>query len=154
MTNKKILIVNGVQLDQTTPDGDRPSLEQIRKTCVESCRLSGVDIDFRQSNDAEEIVRWIIEDHQGLGGLLFNPGCTPNVAEADMERYSTALESGGCQDLPIVEVRLDNPFRSTPNRTRLLSRATGDIGFVSGIGAAGYAVGIEALAKRLGAEAG
>ncbi len=99
----------------------------------------GVEIDCFQSNHEGELIDRIQEAMGSADGILINPG--------GLTHSSVALRDAlVATDLPVVEVHLSNVYaREAFRQVSYVSPIAQ--GVISGLGAAGYRFGLEALAK-------
>lgn len=138
---KKITIINGPNLNML---GTRePSiygaqtLEDIRKLCEEKARSFSLSLDFRQSNHEGELIDWIQEAGQAGSGIIINPAGFGHTSVALMDALLGV-------SVPAVEVHLSNISKREQFRHHTYtSRAVR--GVISGFGAQGYLLAIEAL---------
>ena len=100
----------------------------------------GVEVDCFQSNHEGELIDRIQEAMGVADGILINPGGFTHSSVA----LRDALVATG---LPVVEIHLSNVYaREDSRRVSFVSPIA--VGVISGLGAAGYRFGLEALAKR------
>jgi 3-dehydroquinate dehydratase-2 len=138
--DKGILILNGPGL--TDPSGGDVTLEQIQKESETLCEELGINLDFRQTDDPEELSRWITEDSGSFDALIINPTDGPG---SDDETLNTVRDL----DRPVMEVHLTNVFKSDAEHVKPMRGPDGRTGFICGLGLHGYLLGIKAVAKRL-----
>lgn len=153
MAKKSLLILDGPGLanfDNGDHTGSGVSLDQIRNECGTLAEKLGVLLEFRQSDDQDEIVDWISNDAEGFDALIINPVSSLESGTVDFYRYRSAFKRIAHLNKPIVEVRLDNIFRDGDEHGTPLQEVEGDISFVSGLGKHGYLFSVNAVAKRLG----
>ena len=100
----------------------------------------GVDIDCFQSNHEGELIDRIQEAMGAADGILINPG--------GFTHSSVALRDAlVATSLPVVEVHLSNVYaREAFRQVSYVSPIA--VGVISGLGAAGYRFGLEALVVR------
>ncbi len=114
------------------------TLEQIMAAVGERGAASGHDVSWRQSDHEGELVGWLLAAAaQGVDAIVINPGA--------LAHYSYALRDAieACR-VPVVEVHMSNiaarePFR----RTSVVAEVC--VGSISGLGAAGYHLALEAM---------
>lgn len=100
----------------------------------------GIDIDCFQSNHEGELIDRIQEAMTTADGILINPGGFTHSSVA----LRDALVATG---LPVIEVHLSNVYaREDFRKVSYVSPIA--VGVISGLGAAGYRFGLEALASR------
>lgn len=120
------------------------TLDDVETLCAEAAEELGLAIDFRQSNSEGELVTWIQECRGRAAGIVINPAgyTTTSVAILD------ALLAVG---LPVIEVHITNIHRREEFRQHsLVSKAA--TGVIAGLGVAGYALALEAMAGLIGAD--
>ena len=148
---KPIYVLNGPNLNLL---GEREpeiyghvTLKDIEQNCRHRASGHGLTVEFRQSNHEGELVDWVQEARLAASGLILNAGAYTHTSVA----LHDALKSFG---QPAIEVHLSNPYRREPFRhVSYVSPAV--TGLICGLGAQGYELAVEALAKLLkAAEAG
>ncbi|MFQ5972784.1 MAG: type II 3-dehydroquinate dehydratase [Alphaproteobacteria bacterium] len=140
-----IFVLNGPNLNllgEREPDvygGE--SLEDIRSACAGAAANAGFDLDFRQSNHEGDLVGWIHEARDAAAGVAINAGgyTHSSVAIHDALRLL---------EVPVIEVHLSNVFRREAYRHHSYV-APAATGVICGLGADGYVLAIEALARRI-----
>lgn len=145
-----ILVLNGPNLNML---GAREpevygtaTLEDIRDACRARAGALGAEADFRQTNSEAELVGWIQEARGSAAAIVINPAALTHTSVAVMDALSLA-------GLPVVEVHISNILRREPFRRRsYVSRVA--TGVISGLGAAGYPLAVEAAVGLAGAPAG
>lgn len=144
---KRILIINGPNLNllgtrQPEVYG-HDTLETIAVACNDLGSKLGLDVDFRQSNNEGEIVDWIQEARTSHGGLIINAGAYTHTSVAILDALLAV-------DVPVIEVHLSNIYQRDEFRHKsYISKAA--LGVICGLGAHGYELALEALARHLGA---
>jgi 3-dehydroquinate dehydratase-2 len=119
------------------------TLDDVEALCAETAEELGLAIDFRQTNSEGELVTWIQECAGRAAGIVINPAgyTTSSVAVLD------ALLAVG---LPVIEVHITNIHRREEFRQHsLVSKAA--TGVICGLGVAGYALALQAMAGLIGA---
>lgn len=114
------------------------TLDDVEALCAEAAEELGLAIDFRQTNSEGELVTWIQECRERAQGIVINPAgyTTTSVAVLD------ALLAVG---LPVIEVHITNIHRREEFRQHsLVSKAA--TGVIAGLGVAGYALALQAMA--------
>ncbi len=139
----KILILNGPNLNmlgEREPDiygGD--SLESIGVACQHKAQTLGMAVELRQSNEEGELVTWIQSSAGVFSGIIFNGGAYSHTSIAILD----ALRAVG---LPTIEVHLSNIYRRESFRNHsYISQAA--LGVICGLGAQGYLLALDALAR-------
>jgi 3-dehydroquinate dehydratase-2 len=149
----KILVLNGPNLNllgaREPAIYGRETLATIEKACRKRARALGVAVEFRQSNWEGELVDWIQAAGHGAraaraDAIVINAGAYSHTSVAILD----ALLAAG---LPVVEVHMSNVHRREPFRHHsYVSQAA--VGVISGLGALGYELAVEAAARRLAAK--
>ena len=118
------------------------TLADINADLALAAKELGVELDCFQSNHEGELIDRIQEAMSSADGILINPGGFTHSSVA----LRDALVATG---LPVVEVHLSNVYaREAFRQVSYVSPIA--TGVISGLGAAGYRFGLEALAKRPG----
>jgi len=127
------------------------TLDDIREACRATCHELGHDLDFRQTDDHEELYRWIVEDGEAFDGLVINPAGRSTETTGTLEKYRTAIRKIAALDkhIPIIEVHIDNVFRGSEAADQRLDEPEGNKGFVCGLGRSGYTLAIQAIDRQL-----
>lgn len=149
---RTILILNGPGLADLTDGGDRyagVTLEQIRDASAALCAEVGMNLEFRQSDEYDEISRWIAGDSGRFDALIINPVGHLKFGAVDSDMYRSATEMIAQLRMPVIEVHLNNIFREGDELIRPLRGPLGETGLVCGLGLHGYLLAIKAAAKRL-----
>lgn len=138
---RKILILNGPGLA-----GTDSTLQQIEEECAELCRGLGIDTEFRQAGDPDEIYRWLENDAQAFDGVIFNPAAGSQENSSAGHARQSALKALATLKKPVIEVHLDNIFMENSGNSRPVQDVAGLGGLVCGLGIDGYLLGIRSLA--------
>ena len=149
---KTVLIINGPGLEDLSSYGDADgglSLEEIREACDETCRALELSLDFRQTEDEDEMFRWIAQNSQQFDGVVINPVGYSRAESISFDLYRAATRTVAHLDMPVIEVHLSNIFRRSAEVTRPLHEPEGGMGFICGFGKAGYILAIRAIADKL-----
>ena len=113
-------------------DGDL-TLKRIHDECSTLCKKLAIELDFRQTDDDDEMARLITQGNMDFNALVINPaGSAPNIE----------------LDIPVIEVHTSNIFRQDSETTRPLQPPDATPGFISGLGLHSYLLAIKALHKR------
>jgi 3-dehydroquinate dehydratase-2 len=118
------------------------TLETIEAACQKRAKGLGLAVEFRQSNDEGEMVDWVQEAGASYQALIVNAGAYTHTSVALLDALLAV-------DLPVIEVHLSNIHKRDDFRQHSYVSKAAD-GMISGLGAVGYELALEALAKRLG----
>jgi 3-dehydroquinate dehydratase II len=103
----------------------------------------GVRAEVRQSDDESDLVRWLHEAVDARRHVVINPAAFTHYSYA--LRDAAALVTGA--GLTLVEVHLSNPgAREAFRRHSVITPVA--TGVVAGFGVDGYAMALEAVARR------
>jgi len=142
-----LLILNGPNLNMlgTREPGiyGAATLADIDAQCVAAASAAGYKADCRQSNAEGELVTWVQQASQNadIKGVIVNAGAYTHTSVA----LHDALRLLSC---PVVEVHLSNPAARESFR-HISYIAPVAMASICGLGAAGYTVAIEAVARKL-----
>jgi 3-dehydroquinate dehydratase II len=103
----------------------------------------GVDIEFAQHNGEGDLIDCIHGWREHVDGIVINAGAYTHTSLA----LRDALVGVG---VPYVEVHITNIYAREPER-RHSTLASGALGIVCGLGAAGYELALRGLVAALGA---
>ncbi|MBU6507156.1 MAG: type II 3-dehydroquinate dehydratase [Alphaproteobacteria bacterium] len=148
MAGATILILNGPNLNllgvREPETYGRDTLADIEEACMERGSVLGLTVDFRQTNTEGQLVEWIQEARENADGIVINPAGYTTTSVAILDALLAA-------ELPIIEVHLSNIHRREAFRhDSLVSRAA--TGVICGLGAQGYLLALEAMARLLEAD--
>ena len=148
MAGATILILNGPNLNllgvREPETYGRDTLADIEEACMERGSVLGLTVDFRQTNTEGQLVEWIQEARENADGIVINPAGYTTTSVAILDALLAA-------ELPIIEVHLSNIHRREAFRHEsLVSRAA--TGVICGLGAQGYLLALEAMARLLEAD--
>ena len=145
LTNRTILILNsGLPGGSHDDRHGGPTSEQVRDACATVCAGLDIDLEFRQTDDQEQMLRSIASDGIRFSALILSP-----AGPVDPERYSAAVEAMSRSKIPVIEVHPGNVFLNNGDAYKPLPGPAGATGFVCGMGLQGYLLAIRAIAKRL-----
>ncbi len=115
------------------------TLADIEERCLARAAALQLEIDFRQTNHEGQLVDWIQEARESADGIVLNAGAFTHTSVAVLDALSAA-------ELPVIEVHLSNVFRRERFRHRsYVSLAA--TGVICGLGAHGYELALEAIAR-------
>src|SRR5579875_2783748 len=137
---KPIFVLNGPNLNLL---GTREphiygaeTLGDIEARCAAKARSLGHEVVFRQSNKEGELVDWLNEAATGAAAVVINPAAYGHTSIALHDAIKAMAT-------PVVECHLSNPMaREAFRHMSMVSLAAK--GVVSGFGAKGYELAIEA----------
>jgi 3-dehydroquinate dehydratase-2 len=139
---RSVLILNGPNLNllgEREPElYGRTTLADIEAACAACGRRLGLAVSFRQSNSESQLIDWIHEARSGYAALILNAGAYTHTSIA-------ILDALRALPIPIYEVHLSNIFRREPFR-HVSYVAQAAHGVISGFGAFGYQLALEAAA--------
>jgi len=143
--NRTVVVLNGPNLNllglREPEIYGRETLDDIRAAVTARAQSHGVTVDFRQSNDEGELITWIQAARTAAAGIIINAGGYTHTSVA-------ILDSLLASSLPVIEVHLSNIYRREEYRHHsYISRAA--TGVICGLGAHGYELAIDAMAKIL-----
>lgn len=124
----------------------RNTLGDIEERCAARAALLDLEIDFRQSNHEGQLVDWIQEARESADGIILNAGALTHTSVALLDALSAA-------ELPIIEVHLSNIFRRESFRHYSYVSLAAN-GVICGLGAQGYELALEAIARLIGGDTG
>ncbi|NLF23076.1 MAG: type II 3-dehydroquinate dehydratase [Lentisphaerae bacterium] len=140
----KIAVINGPNLGllgrREPAVYGHDSLASIQTSLTAHARALGVDITFFQSDVEGELVTAIGQTLGAADGLIINPAAYTHTSVAIRD----AIAATG---LPCVEVHLSNIYSREPFRHTSLT-APVCVGVISGLGAHGYELALDALVRR------
>jgi 3-dehydroquinate dehydratase-2 len=142
----KILVLHGPNLNllgEREPEiYGRTTLAEIDAGLKEQAAKRGATVDCFQSNHEGELIDRIQAARRTHRAIIVNPG--------GLTHTSVALRDAlAASDLPVVEVHLSNIHAREEFRQRSLVAGIA-LGQISGLGARGYGLALEALLDRLG----
>jgi 3-dehydroquinate dehydratase-2 len=142
-----ILVLNGPNLNLlgTREPGHygQVPLTEIERRLVAQIQGSGHRISFLQSNAEVELIEAIHRaPREGVAFILFNPAAFTHTSVA----LRDALLAVG---LPFIEVHLSNVHAREPFRSHSYFSDIA-VGVISGLGAQGYELALNAALERLG----
>lgn len=143
--DKPIYVLNGPNLNRL---GKREpelygttTLAEVEAMCRKAAGAR--PIEFRQSNAESQVIDWVHEAIDAAAGIVINPAglTTTSVSLMDALRMFPG---------PIFELHITNIFgRDAIYQNSLVARVATAV--IAGLGADGYRVAVEAMARRLAA---
>ncbi len=145
-TSKPIFVLNGPNLNLL---GTREpeiygsdTLDGIQARCEARAKALGHGLVFRQSNHEGELIDWVQEARGAAAALVINPAGYGHTSVALHDALKTL-------SIPCIECHLSNP--AARERFRHFSYVSPvAAGTISGLGAYGYELAIEAAAALAG----
>ena len=149
----RLLILNGPGLaDLRDFDGnsygDNITLAGIQDACAALCGDLGMKMDFRQTDDEEEMFRWITRDSDDFDALIVNPIGYSRAAVVEFEMYRSSIKQLVRLNKPVIEVHISNIFREGAEITKPLQSPEGDMGFICGLGVESYLLAIKGIMDK------
>jgi 3-dehydroquinate dehydratase II len=144
----QILIANGPNLnllgEREPAVYGRERLADIAKSCAARAKERGLKADFRQTNSEAELIGWCQDARKSHGGIIINAGALTHTSIALMDALLAVSQ-------PVIEVHLSNIFRREAFR-RHSYVALAAKGTICGLGAHGYLLALDAMARLLETE--
>ena len=145
MAGATILVLNGPNLNllgvREPATYGRDTLADIEEACLELAAELDLAVDFRQSNHEGQLVDWIQEARENADGIVINPGAYTHTSIAILDALRAA-------EVPVIEVHLSNIHRrESYRRHSYVSEAAQ--GVILGLGAHGYLLALEAIARLI-----
>lgn len=120
----------------------RTTLAEVEALCRGRAAQHGLEIEWHQSNHEGELIDRVQSCRGRAAGIVINPGGLGHTSVALLDALLAA-------EMPVIEVHVSNIHRREPFRHVCLT-ARAATGVIAGLGAAGYALAIEAMAGLLG----
>jgi 3-dehydroquinate dehydratase-2 len=140
---KPVFVLNGPNLNLLgTREPEiygRETLDDLRKRADARAAKLGLTVEFRQSNHEGELIGWIQEARGKASGIILNAGGLTHSSVGILDALNAA-------ELPVIEVHLSNIFRRESFRQHSYV-SLGATGLICGLGAQGYELALEAMAK-------
>jgi len=141
----RILILNGPNLNmlgQREPEiYGRETLSDIEALCRKRADKFKFTVDFRQSNHEGELVTWIQQEKDTIGGLIINAAAYTHTSVAIHDALKLLK-------VPIVEVHLSDPKKRDAFRHFSYIEPLA-VQVFAGFGAQSYAKALDFLAEKL-----
>lgn len=145
MAGATILVLNGPNLNllgvREPATYGRDTLADIEEACLELAAELDLSVDFRQSNHEGQLVDWIQEARETADGIVINPGAYTHTSIAILDALRAA-------EVPVIEVHLSNIHRRESYR-RISYVSEAAQGVILGLGAHGYLLALEAMARLI-----
>ena len=149
MVDKAILILNGPGLSELGSQDDKLTLAHIEQQCIALGKDIGLDVDFRQYDDATELARCINRELASYAGLIINPVSYSHAANVPPAPIEQALEITADLNKPVIEVHLRNTFLPDSSIEHPLQAPDSNIAFIAGLGAQSYLLAMKAIQQRI-----
>src|ERR1700712_1796184 len=121
------------------------TMDDVEALCAETAEQLGLSIDFRQTNSEGELISWVQECRGRAAGIVINPAGYTTTSIALMDALLAS-------ELPVIEVHVTNIHRREEFRQHsYVSKVA--VGVICGLGIAGYALALTAMAELLEARA-
>lgn len=149
---QSLLILNGPGLDklgETSRDQyGTATLADVGSLCATTGAELGYEIDFRQSNDTGEVLKWVVNAGDAHAGIAINPAIATRTQPELESAYIAITHALAYVKLPTIEVHLSNIFvhGHTEHPSHI---STVSLGLISGFGIRGYELAIKALAHHI-----
>lgn len=147
MANSTLLILNGPGLADSCGDG--VELKDIEEACATLCDSLQTALEFRQSDDQDQIVDWIVNDSPNFDALILNPTASAQAEAIDPGKYCSALRASATPDKAVCEVHLNNIFQEDSANCGPLRVPEIDLALVCGLGLQGYLLAIQGVVHKL-----
>jgi 3-dehydroquinate dehydratase II len=142
---KTILLLNGPNLNMLgTREPEKygtTTLAEIEQSMRDLAAAKGVNLECFQSNHEGELVDKIQQSREKVQGIIFNPGAYTHTSVA----LADALAAS---EIPTIEVHLSNIYKREEYRHHSFIAPVA-LGQISGLGAIGYRLALEALAEKI-----
>ena len=125
------------------------TLDIVRKKCAETCKIFGLKMDFRQTDDEAELSRFSKDGIEDFDALIINPAGYSHAPSVDYTIYSSAIKTITRQNKPVIEVHISNIFQPGVENIKPIQVPKCEVGFVSGLGIHSYDLAIRAVNKKL-----
>ena len=122
------------------------TLDLIRERCERRAAAAGRTVVFRQTNHEGVLIDWIQEARTEAGAVVLNPAGYGHTSVALLDALKAA-------ETPVVECHLSNPAAREAFRHHSYVSAVA-AGLVSGLGALGYELAVEAACRLADAREG
>lgn len=143
-----VLVLNGPNLNMLgvrEPEiYGHETLSDIEATCADHAESLGLSMDFRQSNSEAELIDWLHDARETAAGVIINPAAFTHTSVAIRDALSMI-------EAPIIELHLSNIYRREEFRKQSWVSGVAT-GIISGFGAAGYLLALDAMARLIAGE--
>ncbi|KAA3634514.1 MAG: type II 3-dehydroquinate dehydratase [Proteobacteria bacterium] len=141
-----ILILHGPNLDllgTREPDQyGRITLAEINARVTDAATKAGRTADARQSNSESKLIEWVHHaPAEGVAFIIINPAAFTHTSVALRDALAAVA-------IPFIEVHLSNVYAREPFRRHSYFSDIA-VGVISGLGAQGYLLALDAALTRL-----
>ena len=141
----RVLVLNGPNLGSLLGEREREiygstTWEELQADLRKVGDSQGLDLEFHQSNHEGELIDIIDKERGRSRALIINPGGLTHTSVS-------LLDALRAFDGYVVEVHLSNIYAREPYRQKSVT-AEGADAVVAGLGADGYRLALEAVARR------
>ena len=142
---RKVMILNGPNLDRL---GTREpeiygslTLTDIEKLCHQTAAELELTVDFRQTNEESELIKWLHEAAETKTFVIINPAAFTHTSVAILDALHTF-------EGPVLEVHISNVHKreSFRHHSYVSLRAEG---VIAGFGVEGYALAMRRMGTLL-----
>ncbi len=148
-----ILIVNGPgQANLSDHDSNSHgglTLTMVREAAEALCTELAIALDFRQTENQDEMFQWIAREGEEFDGVIINPGGYSRSPVVSPGIYQSAIQVIARLKKPVIEVHSDNFYHQNADNTQPLHEPEGNLGFICGFGLNSYLAAIRAIRLRL-----
>lgn len=121
------------------------TLADLEASLASSAQAVGVEIDFRQTDDEGELIRWLHGAVDTRTPVVLNPAAFTHYSYGLRDAAALVTSAG----LPLVEVHLSNPHsREAFRHTSVISGVA--TGVIAGFGADSYRLAVEQVVRIVG----
>jgi 3-dehydroquinate dehydratase II len=148
MEMPSVLVLNGPNLNLL---GTREpaiygseTLEDVGRLCREAAGRLGLALEFRQSNAEHQLIDWLHEARERVGGIVINPAAYTHTSVALADALSAIAK-------PVIEVHISNVHKREAFRHHSFVSPVAS-GIIVGCGIQGYVLALERMAVLLASE--
>lgn len=140
-----LLVLNGPNLNMLglrQPEVyGRETLADVQRLCEQAGSRLDLSVEFRQTNHEGEMIDWIHQARERVGGIIINAGAWTHTSAAIHDALIAA-------EVPVIEVHISNVHRREAFRhhsyVSMVAKAV-----LAGFGTHGYVLAIEHFARLL-----
>ena len=139
----RVLILNGANLNMLgirEPElYGKTTLAEVEVNCRAAAKAAGLAMEFRQTNHEGQLIDWVQEARGKADAIVINPAGSSFHSVALLDALKTF-------EGPVIELHVTNIHaRDRAHRHSIISQ--GVKGVICGLGADGYVVAIQAVAR-------